>query len=144
MQVLFAMLDPFEVGDLYRKFSALAQTSPQARRFVVLEDWLSDGVPLGEHVARETLVQWCGANTPNRGEWCVEGHCIDRITLPCCTFIAIPKRYLIVPPASALPLASLIPNTIFVRPDAGHIGMVAGRHAESALWKPFLRWVRGL
>lgn len=144
LQVLFTMLDPFGVGDKYRKFSALAQKSPQARRFVALEDWLNDGVPLAEHVARETLEQWYGVNAPGRGEWCVEGHCIDPTTLPCRTFIAIPKRDLIVPPASALPLATLIPNTILIRPDAGHIGMVAGMHAESALWKPFLRWIRGL
>ena len=40
-----------------------------ARRFVVLEDWLNDGVPLAAPVAREVLSGWYGANTPAAGAW---------------------------------------------------------------------------
>jgi hypothetical protein len=30
------------------------------------------------------------------------------------------------------------------RAAAGHIGMVAGRNAQAALWRPFLAWLRQL
>ena len=38
----------------------------------------------------------------------------------------------------------LIPGAVLHQPRAGHIGMAAGSTAETALWRPFLEWVRGL
>jgi len=56
----------------------------------------------------------------------------------------VPARDRIVPPESALPLATLIPGALLHQPAAGHIGMAAGGTAEAALWRPLLEWVRGL
>ena len=144
LQMLFAMLDPFGVGDKYREFGRLDPDSARARLFVALEDWLNDGVPLVAAVARECLSGWYGANTPGRGEWRVAGMAVDPAALRLPAFVAVPGRDRIVPPQSAEPLARLIQNATLHRPAAGHIGMTVGMGAEKALWRPLLEWLREL
>ena len=144
IQALFASVDPGSVAAKYRRFGTADQDSPAADRFVALEDWLNDGVPLPAPVARGTVGGWYGANTPARGTWLVAGEPVrpGHLRLPC--FAAIPDRDRIVPPASALALADAIPGTVVHRPRAGHIGMAAGPRAETALWAPLLAWLRTL
>jgi polyhydroxyalkanoate synthase len=144
LQTLFAILDPFGVSEKYRSFADLDPATARAQRFVALEDWLNDGVPLAAPVARETLSQWYGANAPMRGQWRVAGLPVDPRQIPCPTLIVAPTRDRLVPPAAAKPLASLIGRTTLIEPQAGHIGMVAGMHAEKVLWQPFLQWLATL
>jgi poly(3-hydroxyalkanoate) synthetase len=110
--------------------------------FVALEDWLNDGIPLAAPVARETLAGWYGANTPARGAWRVLGLKVEpqRLRLPC--FVAAPGRDRIVPPGSARALAAVIPGAELHLPPAGHIGMVAGSGARSALWERLAAWLK--
>lgn len=142
LQMLFAMLDPFGVAGKYRGFASLDGQAPRARRFVALEDWLNDGVPLVAPVARETLRGWYGENTTARGAWRVAGMPVDPGGIACPTFVATPARDRLVPPRSAAALAARIPHATVIAPDAGHIGMVAGMKARTALWQPFLEWVQ--
>jgi len=144
MQVLFAALDPFGVAAKYRSFSRLDPMSERARRFVALEDWLNDGVPLAQPVARECLGGWYGANTPGRIMWRIAGLPVDPRGLSLPVFVSVPARDRIVPPESARAVAALLPATVLHAPAAGHIGMVAGSAAESALWRPLCDWVRSL
>jgi poly(3-hydroxyalkanoate) synthetase len=61
------------------------------------------------------------------------------------TFVAIPHRDRIVPPASARALAARLPPGVLLHEaEAGHIGMAAGSNAEVALWRPLLGWLRSL
>ena len=144
LQMLFNLTEPHSVGDKYRAFGKQAQDSDRARRFVAIEDWLNDGVPLAAPVARACLGQWYGDNAPMRGEWRVAGQKIQpaQLKLPC--FAAIPDRDRIVPPESALALAEALPNPVLSRPNAGHVGMVAGSNAEAALWRPLANWAHTL
>jgi polyhydroxyalkanoate synthase len=144
LQTLFVLLDPFGVADKYRAFARVRQDSDRARLFVALEDWLNDGIPLAASVSRECLSRWYGANTPARLKWRVAGLPVDPGALALPTFVAAPGNDRIVPPESARPLAAAIPGARLHEPAAGHVGMVAGRTAEAALWRPFLEWVRGL
>jgi polyhydroxyalkanoate synthase subunit PhaC len=144
LNTLFTMIDPHGVGKKYRDFATQDHTSSRARRFVAMEDWLADGVPLAAPVAREALGAWYGANTPARGEWRIAGEAVEPARLKIPAFCAIPGRDRLVPSASARPLASRIPQATVIEPKAGHIGMVAGTQAESALWQPFADWLRGL
>ncbi len=141
LQMLFALLDPWGVADKYRAFAALPTDSPRAHRFVALEDWLNDGMPLAAPVARECLSAWYGANTPARGLWRVAGQIVDPSALRLPVFVAIPQRDRIVPPDSALALARLIPEASTHSPAAGHVGMVAGAAAQRQLWEPLLAWL---
>jgi polyhydroxyalkanoate synthase len=144
LNALFAMIDPYGVGAKYRDFAGQDKASARARRFVAMEDWLADGVPLAAPVAREALDGWYGANSPARLQWRVAGLPVDpaRLTVP--AFCAIPARDRLVPAASAQKLAASLRQASIIEPRAGHIGMVAGTHAKSALWQPFTDWLHGL
>jgi polyhydroxyalkanoate synthase subunit PhaC len=144
LNTMFAMVDPYGVGEKYRDFSGQDKTSPRARRFVAMEDWLADGVPLAAPVAREALSGWYGANTPASGQWRVAGLAVDPAKLDIPAFCAIPARDRLVPAVSAKALAARLSHVTVIEPRAGHIGMVAGTHAETSLWRPFADWVLGL
>ena len=135
-------MDPGGIGEKYRKFGQVDPGSDAATRFVALEDWLNDGVPLAAPVAREALAEWYGANTPGRGAWRVAGAAVrpEALRMPC--FVAVPAKDRIVPPAGALALAGLIPGALVHRPASGHIGMAAGPRARAGLWSPLVDWLR--
>lgn len=144
LNTFFTMVDPYGVGEKYRNFSRQDKNTGRAKRFVAMEDWLADGVPLVAPVARETLGGWYGANITAKGQWRVAGLAMTpaQLTIPC--FCAIPARDRLVPAASAKALASQLSNVMVVEPQAGHIGMIAGTHAQSLLWQPFSAWAHGL
>src|SRR3546814_5946414 len=73
LQGFFWALDPFTALKKFTQFATLAPDSDAARRFVAMEDWLNDGVPLAGPVARECLLGWYGENTPPTGGWLVDG-----------------------------------------------------------------------
>ena len=144
LQSLFTMLDPSGVADKYRAFAHLPRDSDRARRFVALEDWLNDGIPLAANVARTCLTEWYGENAPALGRWQIAGLPIDPAMIAKPTFVAVPERDRIVPKESALPLAALIRGAVLHQPAAGHVGMVTGARAEASLWRPLLDWMRTL
>ena len=125
------------------RFAAMAPDSREARDFILLEDWLNDGVPLTAKVARESLFGWYADNTTGRGEWRVAGTTIDpgRFLKP--ALALIPSGDRIVPPASALALADGLPRARKRVTTAGHIGMVAGTRARTNCYGYLARWISG-
>jgi polyhydroxyalkanoate synthase len=144
LQALFAALDPSLALRKFLGFAALDPASERARQFVALEDWLNDGVPLAAPVARECLGQWYGENATARGAWRLRGRAVlpQRINLP--SLAVIPDQDRIVPPASALALAEALPDCRILRAPTGHIGMMSGGRAETAVWRPVASWIAGL
>jgi polyhydroxyalkanoate synthase len=141
LQALLASLDPNLVPNKLRAFARLDPASPEACSFVALEDWLNDGVDLAGPVAEECLVGWYGENRPERGRWRIAGAPVlpERYGGP--ALVVVPARDRIVPPASAEALVRRMPHATVHRPLAGHIGMVVGRSAEAALWRPLGDWL---
>ena len=111
LQTLFASLDPFGIAEKFRGFGRLDQATPAARRFVALEDWLNDGVPLPAPVARQCLAGWYGRNEPGRLAWRIAGQVVDPADWAGPAFLGIPERDRIVPPASARAVARSVPAT---------------------------------
>jgi poly(3-hydroxyalkanoate) synthetase len=142
LQSLFALLDPWSVAEKYRRFGRLDQDSEAARRFVAMEDWLNDGVPLAAPVARACLADWYGQNLPEKGQWRIAGMSIDPTSVQCPSFVAIPSQDRIVPPESAIALAMKLRFPTIHRPGSGHIGMAAGPRAERELWQPLWEWLK--
>ena len=141
LQTLFAQVDPMLALRKFSQFGRLDGTSPQAVNFVALEDWLNDGIPLVAAVARDCLAGWYGRNDPVRGNWLVAGLPVEpqRLTLP--TLALIPANDRIVPPASALALADVIPGCKTMMPPLGHIGMVVSAGAAKQVWRPLADWL---
>ena len=73
IQTLFLILDPFAAERKFIRFAALDPEGDEARRFVALEDWVNDGVPLALGVARNCGCSWYTDNDPGRGVWRVAG-----------------------------------------------------------------------
>jgi polyhydroxyalkanoate synthase len=142
IDLAFASLDPAQVVEKFIAFGRLAPHGERARRFVAIEDWLADGVPLAGPVARQCLVDWYVENRPARGTWRVAGRAVrpERLELP--ALIAVPSRDRIVPAPAALALARALPRAELICPRSGHVGMVAGGRAPDLLWRPLADWLR--
>lgn len=141
IQSVFTSLDPFQAINKFGKFGKIDQDSPEALRFVAMEDWLNDGVPLAGKVARECLFDWYLENKPATYQWEMDGHIIDPREIQCPTAIFIPKKDRIVPPESAAVLAHLIPKADRFDLGAGHVGMITGRQAVKNLYEPLSNWL---
>lgn len=142
LQTLFWALDPHQAVRKFLAFAALQEGSPAAERFVALEDWVNDGVPLAAPVARECLAGWYGRNEPGRCRWMVGESVVDPGRIDCPTLVVVPHRDRIVSPAAASALAAAIANSEVLRPAAGHIGMVVGGRADREVIAPVAGWLR--
>lgn len=144
LQSFFASLDPGLAQRKFAKFSQMDMDSAEARRFVLLEDWLNDGPPLSARVAMEAIGGWFGRNDLAKGHWLVDGRAIDPRQVRCRAFVAVPSSDRIVPPPSARALAELLPDAEIIEPQSGHIGMVVGSRARTGLWEPLNDWLTTL
>lgn len=144
LQMLFAGLDPVLAERKFSAFAALDPESDKAHEFVVLEDWVNDGVPLAAPVARECLGGWYGANSPAAGTWRVDDRVVDPLAVTCPVLAVIPAEDRIVPAASALALSDALPDVRTVRVDAGHIGMMVSHDIDRQLWPEISDWLTRL
>jgi polyhydroxyalkanoate synthase len=140
---LFAGLDPLLAYRKFQRFAGLPKDSAAARRFVELEDWLNDGIPLAAPVARECFAGWYGENSPSTGLWKIDGRAVDPAAFEGRSLVVIPDADRIVPPASTTALATRLRNCHTLRPNAGHIGMMASRSAQSDVWPKIADFLNG-
>jgi polyhydroxyalkanoate synthase len=141
LQMFFLANDPLTAA---RKFAALAAQAPDSeaeRRFVALEDWLNDGVPLALPVAEECLGGWYGDNLPGRGQWRVAGRPVVPEEVEAPSLVLVPRQDRIVPPLTAAALADHLIDVTRLDPALGHIGMVVGQGAPKAVWEPLTEWL---
>ena len=144
LQAMFASLDPTLVGRKFRGFAVRDMATDAAQKFVELEDWLNDGVPLVADVARQCLFGWYSENQTLKNAWKVGDTIIDPALIKAPTLAVIPSHDRIVPPDSAKALASRIPHAKIMTVDLGHIGMMAGSSAPNILYAPFAKWLKEL
>lgn len=152
LQAMFNGINPGQTITKFRKFADLDQNKRKARSFVILEDWVNDGVPLAASVARECILDWQGRNTTARGKWRVAGEPVRPARLRAAAgpsgaalpvLVALPNQDRIVPPRSAAALAREMPWADVLNLRAGHISMVASRKAPELLWEKLAAWLRG-
>lgn len=141
LQVLFFSLDPTLAARKFRNFAGFDQASPEAELFVAMEDWVNGGPPLAWPVAEVVLRDWFGENLPAKGRWRVQGRVVGPDSYAGPTLIAAPTRDRIVPPESARAFAAGAAHIQRLDVDGGHVGMIAGKNAERALWRPLIEWL---
>ena len=142
VQTVLTSFQPLSILQKFTKFASQPQDTEAARRFVLTEDWLNDGVALTVPVARECLQDWYENNALASLSWPLAGTKIDPRQIDMPTYIMVPQHDRIVPPASALPLASLIRGATLIQPEVGHIGLMSGEKAKALVWEPFIKWLR--
>ena len=141
LQAFFWALDPFTALKKFTQFAAMPEGSEAERRFVAMEDWLNDGVPLAGHVARECLIGWYGENRPVAGLWMVNGRVVQPQAWNKPALIVLPERDKLVPKDGAAALLTQMPQAARLDAPSGHIGMMVGPRAEAGLWRPLADWL---
>ncbi|MEX2519054.1 MAG: alpha/beta fold hydrolase [Paracoccaceae bacterium] len=134
LQALFAQLDPGLAARKFRRFATFDQSGPEARRFVLIEDWLNGGPPLSGPAAKEALIDWHLDNATMRGEWRVGGVAVDPAVIGAPVLVAAARRDRIAPSAATEAIAAFLPGAEVIRPDSGHVGMIVGHDAVNQLW----------
>lgn len=142
IQALFASVDPLFMFNKFRAYAEMDKSTPEARRFVIVEDWLNDGVDLAAPAARQALQEWYIDNQPANGVWTIGNSIADaaKIKVPALVVAAANDR--LVPHPSALAIAQQIEGRKTLEPAIGHIGMMASARAEKAVWKPVIDWLK--
>jgi len=140
IQLLFASFQPAQVAQKFTRFASVDPDSAEARRFVLTEDWLNDGVPLAAEVARECLLGWYKKNTTGKIQWRIGETLIDPRLLDLPFYVLVAGKDHIVPPESARPLARLVRNAVLHEPVQGHTGLMASQSAPRDVWQPLASW----
>ena len=118
LQAAFWSLDPERTVKKFASFGALDPGSPQASRFVALEDWANEGEPLPFPAARELIEDLFGQDAPGSGQWRIgERRIIDRLDAPLLNVLAADDR---IAPAATAPAGEAVAIS------SGHVGMIVG------------------
>ena len=138
LQAGFWQLDPRRTILKYERFGRLPLKTPEARAFVVLEDWANAGAPLSFGAGRQLFDDFLSADLPGRGRWKVAGVPLrpETLDVPMLSFVSTTDR--IVPAASAVRLDEVREMAL------GHVGMIVGGRARKAVWEPLAHWLTGL
>ncbi|MXU63995.1 alpha/beta fold hydrolase [Oceanomicrobium pacificus] len=143
-QSIFAALNPFQANAKFRHFATLDPTSPEAVRFVALEDWLADGRPMAAPAARDLIVDWHLRNDLPAGRWSFLGGPVDPSRLTAPALLVSGRRDHIAAPAMGAALAARLPDADHLIADTGHVGMIVGRNAQTQVWEPVRDFLLGL
>ncbi len=137
LQAAFWQIDPARTIAKYEAFAGMAPDGPAARAFVRLEDWANTGAPLPHAAARALFEDCIAGDRPGTGQWRVGGIPVDplRLGCPAVEFVSLTDR--IVPPATAIGLPDRRDLAL------GHVGMIVGGRARTALWEPLAAWIGG-
>ena len=135
-QSFFAMRDLSSGATKFRRFAQLDPASAEAKRFVAVEDWLNDGVPLAPPVGRECFLEWITDNALARGKWSPGGAAFDASQIRHPALVVSAQRDTVVRRAASEPLADVLPDARLLKAPVGHIGMVVGAGALDAVWRP--------
>ncbi len=149
LQCFFISLQPFALLDKFMRFAAMKKGSAEERAFVLIEDWVNEGVPLTGKVAHTCLQGWYIDNSPPKCAWRVLGKFIRPQDIKLPSLHVIPQNDKIVPPASAKALAMAMRQAsglsdVFpgvLEPEFGHISMMVNAAARDKLWPQLFSWL---
>ncbi len=141
-QSFFALRDMSSGVSKFRRFAALDPASPEARRFVAVEDWLNNGIPLSSRVGRECFLEWVTDDAPRKKKWAPNGLTFDVSAVAKTALVVSAQRDTVVRRAASEPLAEALANARLLQAGVGHIGMVVGTTAVDAVWRPLAEFLK--
>lgn len=136
LQQGFWSLDPRRTIEKYAAFADMAADDRRHDGFLLVEDWVNEGAPLTYAAGRDLIEHFYGANWPGSGQWTIKGKVIDPASHagPSLAIASVTDRIV---PGEARPPAD---QEILLQ--LGHVGMIVGRAAPDALWKPLSAWLK--
>ena len=137
LQPGFWDLDPVRSVTKFERFGTLDPAAREAAHYVLVEDWVNGGPPIGVGAAADIFARFYGEDEPGRGAWQVGGQAIDPGALACPVLNIVSSVDRIVPALAA--------PTVGERRDlpAGHVGMMVGGRARELLYEPLTAWLAG-
>jgi polyhydroxyalkanoate synthase len=136
LQPGFWELDPARAVGKFERFGAMEPSSRAARHYVLVEDWVNSGPPIGAEAARDLFERFYRDDEPGRGLWTVgDGVRVMPAALACPTLNVVSTRDRLVPEAAAPEAGERW--TL----DAGHVGMMVGSRAHGLLHRPLADWL---
>ena len=135
LQPGFWNLDPERSVAKFERFGLLDPHAREARHYVLVEDWVNSGPPIGFAAAAHIFERFYRDDEPGRDRWFVDGRAVDPGALPCPVLNIVSTMDRIVP-AEAAPIAG---KRIDIA--AGHVGMMVGGRALELLYEPLTRWL---
>jgi len=135
-QSFFALRDMTSGVAKFRRFAALDPQSDAAKRFVAVEDWLNNGVPLSVPVGRECFLDWVVDDVLRHRGWQPGGIIFDPKEVRQPALVVSAQRDTVVRHVASEPLAEALPSARLLKAEVGHIGMVVGNRAIQAVWQP--------
>ncbi len=143
VQALFASLDPNGSAQKFIKFAKMDQNSPEARLFVMVEDWLNDGIDLPLKISQHCIQDWFIDNKLALGNWHIGQQHIDTKQIHANILILASYKDQIVPFDCAVNICKSLnsSNIDIIELNCGHIGLIVGKKAIDDVWKPILSWL---
>ncbi len=138
---LFYLAEPARFEEKYNYFNGLSEDSEAYLRFLAVDNWVNDTVPLTSSFARDCLINWAENNATAKGEWTVAGECILPRKLRCPALVISPLHDKIVTLKNAQSIAAGMRDVTILMPPTGHIGMIIGRERVRNLWQPVVEWI---
>jgi polyhydroxyalkanoate synthase len=135
IQTVFSVMNMKYSLQKFASFAACEQGSAAEQKFVMVEDWLNDGVDLPGALAQKCVHDWYGDN--QLAEKARQNNV--RYDLP--SLIVASTQDKIVPMESAIAMGALMHNHKIMSCRKGHVGMMSGQGADEAVWKPILNWM---
>lgn len=135
LQTGFWSLDPARTVSKYAAFADMEEASAAYHAFITLEDWANAGAPLTLAAGRDLVERCYGEDEPGSGAWSVAGTIAAPEALSCPTLAIASTTDRIVPSAATPPLRERIDLAL------GHVGMMVGGRAETALFGPLADWI---
>lgn len=136
LQYMFATINPIQASVKFRKFNEMPMDSPTATKFVAIEDWLADGVPLVTECAKNLLIDWNIHNSTASGTWKLHGSTVDLTSINQPTLNVCGLRDSISQYNVAAAMTSSISNAKLLSPDTGHVGMIVSANSRDTVWRP--------
>ena len=130
LQSFFAQVSPENVISKYMRLVDEDLSEAEVDLFIAVEIWLNSGSDLPCSLAIDILEQF------------FERDCLmdkAKLGLPC--LLIAPQNDRLVPDAASRPADRLFDRTDTLKPECGHIGMMAGRRAKTDVWQPVSDWV---
>lgn len=124
LQAAFWQIDPGRLVAKFAHFVDADPASPEARRFVAMEEWANSGEPLPLPAARQMVEQLFGANQA-------------LAPLPTCPMLHVTAAGDRIVPAATAAAGQQISS------PSGHVGMIVGRDGPRTLQAPLLSWLEG-